>query len=289
MLDVRRLRLLRELAHRGTIAAVAEALSYSPSAVSQQLSTLETEAGVPLLERAGRRVRLTAHAEVLVGHAEIVLAELERAEADLATSASTTGGTLRVAAFQTAALTLVSDALTRLAREHPALRVEVTESEPEQSIPALAARDHDLVIADEYPGRPLVRRREIELHEISRDPMRLVIAQEWPQRSLRRLASRPWVMEPPGSASREWATALCRHVGFEPDIRFASSDLLLHLRLAEAGHAAAVLPDLAGAADRAGVVTRRLPGDPSRRLLYVVRRGGSRHPAIRAFAAALRP
>src|SRR5215475_300280 len=111
MLDLRRLRLLRELARRGTITAVAQALSYSPSAVSQQLTALEKETGVRLLEPAGRRVRLTAQAGLLVAHAEVLLEAMEQAEAALAQSLTETAGTLRVAAFQTAVLTLVPPAL----------------------------------------------------------------------------------------------------------------------------------------------------------------------------------
>lgn len=151
MLDLRRLRLLRELARRGTIAAVAEAFSFSPSAVSQQLSTLEKETGVRLLEPAGRRVRLTAQAELLVTHAEVLLEEMERAEAALAQSLETTVGTLRVAAFQTAVLALVPGALIRLAQKHPQLRVEVTELEPAVATPALVAGEFDIVLGEEYP------------------------------------------------------------------------------------------------------------------------------------------
>ena len=130
MFTLKRLHLLVELSRRGTIAAVAEALSYSPSAVSQQLSALEKEAGATLLEPVGRRVRLTPEAEMLVTHAEAVLAELERAETGLEASRTTVGGRLRVAAFQTAVLSLVPAALTTLHREHPRLRVEVAQLEP---------------------------------------------------------------------------------------------------------------------------------------------------------------
>jgi DNA-binding transcriptional ArsR family regulator len=119
MLDLRRLRLLRELARRGTITAVAEALSYSPSAVSQQLAALEKEAGVRLLEPVGRRVRLTPQGDLLVAHTQVLLEEMERAEAALAQSLNETVGTLRVAAFQTAVLALVPHALSQLARQHP--------------------------------------------------------------------------------------------------------------------------------------------------------------------------
>ena len=184
MLDLRRLRLLRELARRGTIAAVAEALSFSPSAVSQQLSTLEKETGVRLLEPAGRRVRLTAQAELLVAHAEVLLEEMERAEAALAQSLETTVGTLRVAAFQTAVLTLAPSALTRLAQKHPQLRVEVTELEPEVAMPALVAGEFDLVLGEEYPGHPLPRPREAERCDLLTDDLRLVVPAGWSQRSL---------------------------------------------------------------------------------------------------------
>src|SRR5690348_12456716 len=126
MLDLRRLRLLRELSARGTIGAVADALSYSPSAVSQQLAALEKEAGVKLLERAGRNVRLTAEAQTLVGHADALLARVEEAEADLEATAEQITGTVRIAAIQSAGLYLLAPALELIARDHPALRLEVT-------------------------------------------------------------------------------------------------------------------------------------------------------------------
>ena len=129
MLDVHRLWLLRELDRRGTLAAVARALSYSPSAVSQQLSQLEAETGVVLLEPAGRGVRLTAQARILVAHAEAILERLEEAEAELRASLTEVRGTLRVASFQSVLLALVPEVLTRLAERHPGLRVEITHQE----------------------------------------------------------------------------------------------------------------------------------------------------------------
>jgi DNA-binding transcriptional LysR family regulator len=154
LIDLQRLRLLRELHRRGTITAVANALSFSPSAVSQQLATLEREAGARLLEPAGRRVRLTAQGELLVEHAKVLLEEMERTESALATSMTDMAGTLRVAAFQTALLSLIPSVLSRLAAEHPQLRVEVTEQEPDAAVSALAAGDFDLVLAEQYPGHP---------------------------------------------------------------------------------------------------------------------------------------
>ncbi|MEU8798057.1 LysR family transcriptional regulator [Spirillospora sp. NPDC048819] len=292
MLDLHRLRLLRELKHRGTLAAVAEALSYSPSSISQQLSVLEKEAGVPLLEPVGRRVRLTAQAEILVAHTEAVLERLERAEADLAASLRGITGVLRVAAFQTAALALVPDALSLLRDAHPRLRVEITQREPESALPGLLARDFDLVITEEYPGDPSPRPAGIEYAELGEDEMTLALpapADRGPGGAgLADLAGVPWVMEPGGTASRRWATRLCRAAGFEPDVRFESTDLLLHLRLAERGHAAALLPGLVWSGRPPTVPVVRLPeGERVRRLFTASRRGGGSHPAVRAFRDAL--
>lgn len=287
MFDLHRLRLLRELKHRGTLAAVASALSYSPSSVSQQLSLLESEAGVKLLEPVGRRVRLTPQAEILVAHTEAVLERLERAEADIAASLSDLTGTLRVASFQTAALALMPTALSRLRTDHPNLRVHLTQSEPEHALPALLARDFDLVIAEEYPGNPSPRHPELEYEDLCDDPLRL--AGPTMTHTLPDLADHPWVMEPAGTAARHWAVTLCRDVGFEPDVRFESTDLLLHLRLVEQGHAAAFLPDLVWHGRAPTIPLSTLPGGRhARRLLTVVRRGSSAHPAVRSCRTALR-
>src|SRR5688572_23078221 len=146
MLDLRRLRLLRELSERGTIAAVADALQYTPSAVSQQLAMLEREAGVKLLERAGRGVRLTDAALVLVEHADALLRRAEVAEADLAAAAGTVAGRGRIAGFQSVMLQLALPAIETLERDAPRLRCEVIEDEPEHALPALTLGDVDLVI-----------------------------------------------------------------------------------------------------------------------------------------------
>jgi DNA-binding transcriptional LysR family regulator len=285
MLDLHRLRLLRELKHRGTLAAVAAALSYSPSSISQQLSLLETEVGVPLLEPVGRRVRLTPQAEILVDHTEALLERLERAEADVAASLTRLTGTLRVASFQTAALALIPAALTSLRTAHPGLRAHVTQLEPERALPALLARDFDLVIAEEYPGIPNPRPAELEQEDLCGDTLRLA---SLAGTDLPALAGQPWIMEPEGSAARQWAVTLCRDAGFEPDVRFESPDLLLHLRLVEQGHAAAFLPDLVWRGRPPTLALGHLPEErQARRLFTVVRRGSGEHPAIRAGRRAL--
>src|SRR4051794_9191157 len=146
MLDLRRLRLLRELHERGTIAAVADALQYTPSAVSQQLSMLEREAGVKLLARAGRGVRLTDPALVLVGHADALLERAALAEADVAAAAGVVAGRVRITGFQSVVLRLSLPAIEALERDAPRLRCELVEAEPEQALPMLGTGDADLVL-----------------------------------------------------------------------------------------------------------------------------------------------
>jgi DNA-binding transcriptional LysR family regulator len=216
-----------------------------------------------------------------------VLERLERAEADIATSLADLTGTLRIASFQTAALALVPPMLTDLRDAHPRLRVQLTQMEPEQSLPALLARDFDLVIAEEYPGCPSRRPPELERESLCDDTLRLGLPAATatdtasPDEALRALAGHPWVMQPEGTPARHWAVALCRDAGFEPDVRFESSDPLLHLRLVEQGHATALLPDLLWRGRRPTVPLRQLPaGRRARTLFTVVRRGRGGHPAI---------
>ena len=284
MYDLHRLRLLRELKHRGTLAAVAQALSYSPSTISQQLSQLETEVGVPLLEPVGRRVRLTAEAEILVGHVEAILARLENAEADLAASRTTLTGQLRIATFQTAAASLVLPAVHALSEQHPELKVRVAHLEPERALPALAAHDYDLVVAEEYPGRPHPELTGLESETLCEDPIRLAGAGKT---ALADLGDRPWVMEPDDSVPGQWARSLCRQAGFEPDVRYTSTDLGFHARLIEQDLAVGFLPDLLWHDQPATVSLTDLPDHPSRRVFTANRRGARTNPSIRVARAVL--
>ncbi|MCD5345199.1 LysR substrate-binding domain-containing protein [Agromyces sp. H3Y2-19a] len=289
MLDVRRLRLLVELSQRGTLAAVAEALSYSPSSVSQQLSQLEREAGVPLLVQVGRRVQLTPQALVLVEHARAVLDRLEEAEADVARSLTSVGGTVRIAVFQSAAHAVVPQALTLLRAEHPALRVEITEREPDVGLFEVAARDFDLVIAEQYPGHTRAHREELDRVHLAADAIRLALPPHPASRpaGLKTAASMPWVLEPAGTASREWAEQLCREAGFEPDVRFETADLMAHIRLIRSGNAAGLLPDLVWAGEAPSVRLVDLPGHPEREVFTSTRHAAAARPAVVACRDAL--
>ncbi|WP_022923708.1 LysR family transcriptional regulator [Serinicoccus marinus] len=287
MLELRRLRLLVELSRRGTVGAVAQALSYSPSTVSSQLGALEKEAGVALLEPVGRRVRLTAAGELLVTHAVRLLAELERAEAGLAALGAEVTGRVRVAAFQSAVLALLPPTLIDLRGRHPDLRVEVTELEPDVSLPTLAGGDYDLVLAEEYPGHPLPRTLGVTREDLLTDGLHLIVPRGWGEVRLSDLAGRPMAMEPPGTPAHEWAVRACREAGFEPDVLITTTDLQVQLRMVENGLAAALLPQLAEAAQRPAVRIIPLPGRPRRRVFTATRTGGQSRPAISAVIQAL--
>ncbi|WP_344883230.1 LysR substrate-binding domain-containing protein [Zhihengliuella alba] len=294
MLEVRRLRLLRELSIRGTIAEVAAELNYSPSSVSQQLSTLEKEAGVKLLRRSGRQLQLTPQAHVLVAHTEELLASLERTEAALAASQTEVIGTVRVAVFQTAALSLLPNTLRRLRATHPEVRVEMVQHEPEAALRETWMRDFDLVIAEQYPGHSAPLYPELDRQPLLRDSIRLAVpaAPDSPEEFFRvdRLedaANLPWVMEPPGAAIRHWALQACRIAGFEPDIQFETADVQAQIQLVESGNAVAFLADLVWA--RRGTTARHieLPDLPRREVFTSIRSSTSSYPAVAAFRAAL--
>jgi len=178
MLDMKRLRLLWELSARGTVAAVAEALNYSPSAVSQQLALLEREAGVPLLRKVGRTLELTAAGSTLVSETEELLAGLERAEAALHVSHAEVAGTVRLAVFQTALLAMMPAALKRLRAEHPRLRVEMVQHEPETALHDTWARGFDLVVAEQYPGHAAAHFVGLDREPLASDPIRLALPVE---------------------------------------------------------------------------------------------------------------
>jgi DNA-binding transcriptional LysR family regulator len=282
VLDLKRLRLLRELKIRGTITAVAEAFSYSPSSVSQQLALLEAEAGVPLLVKSGRRVQLTPQAEVLVDHTTTLLERVELMESELVSSLTEVRGTVRLAVFQSAALGIVPQALTLLAEEYPQLRVEITQREPEYALFEVWAREFDLVIAEQYPGHAAPREPDLDRVGLCEDELRLGVPPARGIRSLADAAGLAWVMEPRGTASRHWAEQLCRQAGFEPDVRFETADLQAHIRLIESGNAVAILPDLVWAGRTPTVELVRLEGHPSRTVFTSAREASRERPTILA-------
>ncbi|GAA2799669.1 LysR substrate-binding domain-containing protein [Kribbella solani] len=290
LLDVRRLRLLHELSLRGTLAGVAEALHQSPSSVSQALTQLEREVGVPLLEKVGRRVRLTPAAEVLVEHTAVILQRLESAASDVAAQGDQASGTVRLAVFQSAASAFMPQMLTELAARHPRLRVTMSQREPEQALYETWMREFDLVIAEEYPGHTARAYPNLHRQPLTTDLLRLAVppsGDPWDAiTSIAAAAGVPWTMEPTGTASRRWAEQLCREAGFEPDVRFETDDLEAQIALIESGNAVAILPDLMRV--RRKPQARMIDVDPRRRSVFTATRTAiSTTPAIRACRKAL--
>lgn len=284
MLELRRLRLLHELHLRGTIADVATALSFSPSTVSQQLAQLERDAGVPLLEPDGRRVRLTAHGRLLAQHAARALELDEAARAELAQDVP---AHVRIAVMPTAAEALVPAALTLLAERMPGLRLEMVELPPEVALFELQARAFDLVVAEQYPGHTREIADGVDRTLLGEDPIRLAVPRGDRVRDLADLRDRAWVLEPQGAAVRRWAVQQCRAAGFEPDVRFEATDLVSHARLVAAGHAVAMLPDLVWTGGRSTVRLLDLPGSPVREIFAATRSSSRDDDTVTAVRDAL--
>lgn len=292
MLDTRRLRVLVELSRRGTLTAVADALSYSRAAVSQQLSALERDVGATLLVPAGRGVQLTPQAEILVAHAVDILGRLENAEIAVSQAAGAVAGTVRVAVLQSAMHAVLPRALTLLAAEHPALRVEVSEYEPERGLRAVAAREVDLALAEQYPGRTRHPRLDLDQVVLATDAIHLAHAFGTPAPSdpldaLRSMREAAWVMEPAGTVTRDWAEQTCRAAGFEPDVRYQTADLTAHLHLIRAGNAVGFLPELLFGGSPPPVTLTTLPGEPRREVFSSARRTSAPSPSLRAVRGAL--
>jgi DNA-binding transcriptional LysR family regulator len=293
MIDVRRLRVLRELHVRGTVRAAAEALDYTPSAISQQLAALEREVGARLLERVGRNVRLTEAALVLVRHADDLLEGLEEAQAEVAAvAAGRVTGVVRVAAFQSALLRIVAPAIAALATSQPGVRVEAVEAEVEEAVPQLDLRHLDILVGDEYAGQPRPRHPELRRETVLREGINLVLPEDHEVSADRplgpRLADLAWAVCDAGTGHHDMHVRACRQVGgFEPDMRYRSNDFAVQLEMVRVTGAGALLPDLVVDYDAAGV--RVLPldrSDAGRDVFLLTRR--SRTPAIDAVAVAIR-
>ncbi|CAN7502538.1 LysR substrate-binding domain-containing protein [Microbacterium foliorum] len=297
MLDVNRLRMLVELSRRGTLSAVADALSYSKASVSQQLSALERDVGVPLLRRVGRGVQFTPQGNVLVGEAIGILDQLEHAEVAVAESLTEVTGTVHIAVFQSTAHSLLPGALNTLREQHPALRVEVTESDPETGLVGVSSRDFDLILAEQYPGRTRPIHADLDRVVLVHDSIALARRPGTPESAAATAAAataalwstrdEPWVLEPAGTASRAWAEQLCRTAGFEPDVRFEVADLTAHVRLIRAGLAVGLLPELVWAGEAPTVALTPLPDEPRREIFSSARRVSAAAPSIRAVRRAL--
>jgi DNA-binding transcriptional LysR family regulator len=287
MLDVRRLRILHAVSAYGSVTAAATALGYSAPAVSQQLAALEREVGMRLTERSGRGISLTPAADVLVAHTDALLAQLDAAEADLAALRDQAAGRVAVAAFPSAAAGIVPTAWAALARSAPHVEIDLTEMEPEESLPALQRGEADVVIAHEYDVLPRPLDPLLERRELLSDPVLIAVPTESPAAArggrvhLGSLAGQSFLVPRASTSCAEMVQRACARAGFVPRVAARATDFHVLLSLAAAGAGVALVPQLAARHVPPGVRLME-PAEPVTRQIFTVsRRGGDRKPAVR--------
>ncbi|MCX3060145.1 LysR family transcriptional regulator [Streptomyces beihaiensis] len=295
MIEARRLHILRAVADHRTVTAAAAALYLTPSAVSQQLTALEQETGHKLVERGAKGVRLTAAGEILLAHTNAVLAQLERAEAELAAYSTGEAGTVTLASFATGIGLVVGPALAHLARTAPGIRVRVHDAEGDASLPMLLDRRIDVAVAVEYRGAPGADDDRITRVPLYAEPFdavlptghRLAGADRVP---LADLAKDTWIGPYPGNPCHDVVVLACENAGFPPQFDHSSDDFRAVVALASAGAGVALVPRSAlRGVELAGVAVRPIDGvAPTRRVFAAVRRGAGEHPLIRPVLDALR-
>ncbi|CAM5291582.1 LysR family transcriptional regulator OS=Streptomyces alboniger OX=132473 GN=CP975_31360 PE=3 SV=1 [Streptomyces alboniger] len=294
MIEARRLHILRAVADHRTVTAAAAALYLTPSAVSQQLTALEQETGHRLVERSARGVRLTPAGEILLTHTNAVLAQLERAEAELAAYSSGEAGTVTVASFATGIGLVVGPALARLASSAPGIRLRVRDAEGDASLPMVLDRQVDVAVAVEYRGAPGAddpRLTRVPLYAEPFDAVlprghRLADAERIP---LAELAKDAWIGPFAGNPCHDVVVLACEQAGFQPLLEHWSDDFRAVVALASAGAGVALVPRSAlRGMDVSGAVVRPVEGAaPTRRVFAAVRCGAEGHPLIHPVLAAL--
>ncbi|POX58503.1 LysR family transcriptional regulator [Streptomyces sp. Ru62] len=298
MLDVRRLRILHHLATHGTVAAAAEALHLTAPAVSQQLAALEREAGMPVVEKHGRTLRLTPAGELLVAHAAVVLGDLAAAESDLAALRGGRRGQIRVAAFASAARTLLPAVYKALADGTAgALTIRLTVLEPDDALDALRRRETDVAVVHGYTVLPRGFPSGSEHDVLMDDPVVAVLPPGHADRlglapgkpvDLTSLAHEPWLTPGPETSCYEMIQRTCGAAGFVPEIRVRSSDFSVLTSLVAAGAGVALAPRLAVPADEAGVSLHPLVTPVSRTIFSVSRSGTARRPDVHVLTTLLK-
>ncbi|MGO1054708.1 LysR family transcriptional regulator [Crossiella sp. CA198] len=293
MLELRHLRVLRAVARTGSYSAAAVRLGYTQPAVSQQMKALERLCGTPLVVRCGRKMRLTEAGVELVRRAGLVLAEVAAAERAVGELAGRRAGQVRLVVFPSGSATLVPPVAARISREHPDIRLSLTEAEPPESVELLRAGECDLALAFTYPGEPEpVETPGLLTVKLFTDPLVVLLPAGHalcaaPGVSLPDLAREHWIA---GCARcREHLVHACAAAGFQPDITFATDDNLAVQGLVAAGLGVAVVPELMLSAVRRPDVCVRPLRPPLRREVYLCTWPDlARVPAIGLTVAALR-
>jgi DNA-binding transcriptional LysR family regulator len=296
MLDVRRMRVLREVAAHGSFSAAAEALAYTQSAVSQQIATLERETGTTLVERGPRGVRLTDAGRAVVAHTDVILARLADAEAELDAISGLRAGRLRILSFLSAGATIMPAAIARFRAAHPAVELELRPAEPADGMAQVRAGDADIALTVEPPESCAIPVSGIERTPLLRDPMFAILPAGHALARRRRLtladlATESWII---GAATGTCPDAqivlgACRAAGFEPHVAFQSDDYLAIQGFVAAGVGVSLIPDLALVTVRDDVVVRSLGArPPERAIVAATLADGWASPAKQAMLDVLR-
>jgi DNA-binding transcriptional LysR family regulator len=283
MLDVKRLRILREVAEQGSFSAAADAMYLTQSAVSQQVAALEREAGATLIQRNRNGLKLTDAGRALVNHADAVICRLEEAERELADIAGLRAGRLRLVSFPTAGATLAARAVGQFRKRHPQVDLVLTEAEPADSLPALRRGDYDLAIVYDYEYVPLPEDRDLELEPLLEERMQVALPKGHPQAAigevrLEELSEETWVCGTAPHSCGENVKRACGMAGFEPRVGFESDDYQVHMSLVAGGLGVSMMPEV--------LLTGR---HPSLRFLDVVPEPPVRRVWAATLPAELRP
>lgn len=287
MLEVRRLRLLAEFARRGSIAATAASLGYTPSAVSQQLAALERETRVALLDRTARSAELTDAGRRLAARAEEILTLVEAAEAELSAQSDTPIGRVVVTSFPTAAVAF-APALAHSLADHPGLTFVLRQTRPGDGVRQVQSGEVDIALIDDWTGKvPEQSPAALEFFHLRRDPLVLVVPASHPMSDperpvdLQELREEPWMAAPPGEFSRQAVERLLDTVGGARPVPWEFEGLHTILSLVARGIGITAVPALALAAGDQGVAVRSIPGCTLAREVYAVTRTASvRRPSV---------
>jgi molybdate transport repressor ModE-like protein len=291
MLDVKRMRILKEVADHGSFSAAAEALSYTQSAVSQQIAALEREAGAQLVTRGSRGIRLTEAGEALVRHADAILTRLADAEAELAAIAGLHGGRLRLAAFPTVGATLMPLAIARFRERHPDIELTVRQLEPEDSLPLLKGGELDIALTIEPSTHG--EGEGLDSTNLLDDPMFAALPLNHPLANkarvrLKDLKDESWIGTTDACSCGTLVRNHCIRMGFDPKITFESDDYLAIQGLVAAGVGVALIPTLALTTVRDDIVIRDLGNEaPIRQIAAATLPGAQRSAAARAMLGVL--
>ncbi|MDH6213704.1 LysR family transcriptional regulator [Streptomyces pseudovenezuelae] len=290
MIDLRRLHVLRAVAHYGTVTAAARALHFTPSAASQQIRQLARDLDVDLLEPQGRGVRLTPAAESLLAHADAIQTRWEQAELDLRADHGSPGGPLRVSGFPVAVSVLLAPMAVRLHERHPRLSVRIQEAGVPESFDQLFEGEADLAVVEATPHNPPLSDARFDQQPLLDDPFDLVVPEDHPLAGRERVdladaAHEDWIAPVPDSPCRPHVLSACGEAGFSPGVVHHALDWNVTAHLVAHRLGVALIPRLAQLTPHLPITRVRCTGNPHRKLLTCTRTGGRDRPAV---AAALR-